>query len=95
MLGTSSSAATGTSVPVSSGGGGGSSLSGGAIAGIVIGSVVGLVLLLGLCLAVLLRSPKRKQATTQRLEDDHSQIGNSTLESRNNTNMESGEVEMH
>ena len=95
VLGTSSSAATGTSVPVSSGGGGGSSLSGGAIAGIVIGSVVGLVLLLGLCLAVLLRSPKRKQATTQRLEDDHSQIGNSTLESRNNTNMESGEVEMH
>jgi len=45
--------------------GGGSGLSGGAIAGIVIGSVVGAALLCGICIFVILGGRRSKKASTE------------------------------
>ena len=53
--------------------GGGSSLSGGDIAGIVIGSVVGLLILLGLCLFIILSSTRKQ---TPKAESESSQVQN-------------------
>ena len=100
----SSSSSSSADTSSSSGGGGGggsssnSSLSSGAIAGIVVGSVIGAVVLVALCWLCLFFSSSRKSAgTPQRFEDkDSSRIGadgQSTV-GDNDTLEEGGEVEM-
>ena len=73
VLSSSSSAAVANNNGTSNSGGGGSGLSGGDIAGIVIGSVVGFLILLGLCLCIILGTTRKRPVKE---ESESSQVQN-------------------
>ena len=78
------------------GGGGGSSLSGGDIAGIVIGSVVGVILLLAICIAIVLfagRGSGEKKTGRTQLEESQSGNNRHVVESQSGANRPAVEMQ--
>jgi len=70
--------------------GGGSSLSGGDIAGIVIGSVVGALLLLGLCIFILLSANNGRKTSDKGADSEASRVQGASVVAPNEVSRTTG-----